>query len=71
MVPPVRHAGAMEGPEWDAQTHGTVKSRRGSEETAVRGGGREGGHCQVLQRLWAPLGDGDLLQIPGTGDIGV
>ena len=35
--------------------------------------GREGGadgHIQDIQRLWAPSGDGDLLLIPGEGDIG-
>ena len=70
MVPPLCHAGAMEGPEWDAQTHGTVHSGSGAEETEVSGGGGEGGQRQGFQRLWAPPGDDDLLQIPGAGDLG-
>ena len=60
----------MKGPEWDAQAQGTVHLGSGAEETEISGGGGEGGHCQVFQRLWAPPGDGDLLQIPGAGDIG-
>ena len=36
----------------------------------ISGGGGEGGHRQGFQRLWTPPGYGDLLQIPGTGDIG-
>ena len=43
---------------------------RGAEETAVSGGGGEGGHRQGLQRLGGPPGDGDLLQIPEMGDFG-
>ena len=60
----------MEVPEWDAQAHSTVHLRSLAEETAISGGGEEGGHCQNIQRLWTPPGDGDLLQIPGAGDIG-
>ena len=60
----------MEGIEWDAQTHGTVKTGRRAEETAIIGGEGEVGHCQGFQRLWAPPGDGDLLQIPAAGDLG-
>ena len=41
-----------------------------AEETAISGGGGEGGHCQGFQRLWAPPRDGDLLRIPGAGDLG-
>ena len=70
-VPYLFHAGSVEGPEWGAQVQGTVHQGSGVEETAICGGGGEGGHCQGFQRLWAPPGDGDLLQIPGTGDIGV
>ena len=43
---------------------------RGEEEMEISGGGGEGGHRQGFQRLWAPTGDGDLLQIPKAGDIG-
>ena len=64
------HAGTMEGPEWDAQTHGTLHSVIGAEATDISGGGGEGGHHQGFQRLWAPPGDGDLLQISGAGDLG-
>ena len=64
------HAGAAEGPEWDAHTHITVQPGRGAEETAISGGGGEGAHRQGFQRLWDPPREGDLLQIPGTCDIG-
>ena len=37
---------------------------------ALSGGGGAGGHLQGIQRLWSPLGDGDLLPIPGSGDLG-
>ena len=60
----------MEGPEWDAQAHVTVQPYRGAEETEISGEGGEGGHRQGFQHLWAPPGDGDLLQIPGTGALG-
>ena len=55
----------MEGPEWYAPVHGIMHSRTGAEETAFSGGLGEGGHRQGFQRLWAPPGDGDFLQIPG------
>ena len=32
--------------------------------------GGEGGRLQGIQRLWEPPGDGDLIPIPGTGDLG-
>ena len=60
----------MEGPEWDAQAHGTVHSGSGAEEMGIIGGGGEGGPCQGFQSLWASPGDGDLLQIPRAGDLG-
>ena len=41
----------------------------GAEETAISGGGVKVGHCPGFQRLWVPPGDGDLLQIPGEGDL--
>ena len=59
----------MEDPEWDAQAHRIVHSRSGAEETVISGGGGEGGHHKVFQRLKATPGDGDLLQIPGAGDL--
>ena len=37
---------------------------------AIIGRGGEGGHHQGFQRLWSPTGDGDLLQITGTVDLG-
>ena len=40
------------------------------EKTAIIGGGGERVRRQGLQRLWAPPGDGDLLQIPRAGDLG-
>ena len=50
--------------------HGKVHSGNGAEETAISGGGGEGVHRQGFQHLWEPLGYGDLLQIPGAGDLG-
>ena len=41
----------------------------GAVDTAISGVGGEGRHRQGFQRLWAPPGDGDLLQIPGVGDL--
>ena len=60
----------MEGPEWDVQAHGTVHSRSVAEETAISVGGVEGGRRQRFQSLWAPPGDGDLLQIHEAVNIG-
>ena len=60
----------MEGPEWDTPTHRKVQTGGGAEATALRSRGLEGGHRQGFQRLWATSEDGDLLQIPGTGDLG-
>ena len=60
----------MEGPEWDAHAHSTMHSGSGAEETAISGRVGEGGHRQGFQRLWAPPVDGDILQIPGAGDLG-
>ena len=42
----------------------------GAEEKVISGGGGEEGHRQGFHSLWAPPGDGDLLQIPRAGDIG-
>ena len=63
------HAGDTEGTEWDVPVHITMHSGSVLEETSFSGGGGEGGHRQGFQRLWAPTGDGNLLQIPRTGDI--
>ena len=61
----------MEGPEWDAQAHGTMHLGSGAEETAISGeGGGEVGRRQGFLCIWAPLRDGDLLQIPRVGDLG-
>ena len=60
----------MEGPEWDAQAYIAVKPGSGAEDTAINGRRGEVGHRQGFKRLWDTPGDGDLLQIPGTGDIG-
>ena len=59
----------MAGLEWHTQTHGTVQPGIGAEETEISGIEGEVGHCQGFQRLWAPPGDGDLLQIPGGGGV--
>ena len=50
--------------------HSTVYPGSGAEETEISGIEGEGGHRQGFQSLWAPPGDGDLLQIIGAGDIG-
>ena len=42
----------------------------GAEETVIKVGGVEEGRHQGFQFLCAPPGDGDLLQIPGAGDLG-
>ena len=60
----------MEGHEWYTQAHGTMHSGIGAEETVIGGRGGVGGHRQDFQSLWAPPGDGDLLQIPRAGDLG-
>ena len=60
----------MERPEWDAQTYNTVQPGSGAEEMTVSGVEGEAVHSQGLQSLWAPPGDGELLQIPGTSDLG-
>ena len=60
----------MKGLEWDAQTHNIVQPGCGAEETAISSIRGEGDHLQGFQCLWAPPGDCDLLQIPGTGDLG-
>ena len=60
----------MKGPEWDAQAHDIVHQGSGAEETAISGGGGERGHRQGFQRLLAPPGYGDILQIPGVVDLG-
>ena len=52
------------------QAHVTVHPGSGVKDIAIGGGGGEGCHFQVFQRLWAPPGDGELLQIPGVGDLG-
>ena len=36
----------------------------------ISGGGGEGVQHQGFQSLWTPPGDGELIQIPGTGDLG-
>ena len=49
--------------------HSAVQEVSGEEATALGGRGGELGHLQVMQRLWAPPGDGGLLPIPGAGDV--
>ena len=67
---PVWHAGVVEGPEWDAQAYVTMHLGSGAEKPTFSGGGGEGGHRQGFQRLWASTGNGDLLQITRSGDLG-
>ena len=51
-------------------THRTVQTGRGEEATVITSRGGEGGQRQGFQRQWAPPGDSELLQIPGTDDLG-
>ena len=60
----------MEGNEWDVPTHSAVQKGSGEEATDINSRRLEGGQRQGIQRLWAPPGDGNLLMIPGKGDIG-
>ena len=64
------HTSAVEVAEWDAPVHSVVQEERGAEATALGVGGGASVHLQGIHRLWEPLGDGDLLPIPGAGDIG-
>ena len=50
--------------------HIIVQTGRGAEATAIISGGGEGGHIQGFQILLDTPGDGNLLPIPGTGDLG-
>ena len=60
----------MEVTKQDAPVHIAVQEGSGEEATELGGGGGAGGHLQGIQRLWAPPGYGDLILIPGAGDIG-
>ena len=55
--------------ERDAPAQIAVKEGGGEEEMVLGNRGGAGGNIQVIQRLWAPPGDGELLPIPGTGDL--
>ena len=59
----------MEFAERDAPAHRSVKERIGEEYMVLGGGGGAGGHLQCIQRLWDITGDGDLLLIPGAGNL--
>ena len=50
--------------------HITIQTGSGAEATEINSRGGNGGHLQGFQRLWEPPGDGYILQIPGTGDLG-
>ena len=54
----------MEGPEWDAQAHGKVRLEGGVEETAISGGGVEGGHHLQGAPIGAEIPSGDLPLLP-------
>ena len=60
----------MEVAERGALEHSKVQEGSGVEATSLGGGGGAGGHLQGIQCLWAPLGYGNLLLIPGAGDLG-
>ena len=64
------HAVSMEVTEKYALSHRAVQEVSGEEVMNLCGGGGAGSHLQGIQRLWAPLGDGDLLPIPGESDLG-
>ena len=48
----------------------TAHCNRGAEKTVISSGGGEGGNHQGFHHPWAPPGDGDLIKIPGTDDLG-
>ena len=60
----------MEIIKQDAPEHIVVQEGSGEEATALGGRGGAGGHLQGIQHLWAPPVYGDLLPIPGVGDLG-
>ena len=60
----------MEVTEQEAPAHSVVQVGRGEEATELGGGRGAGGHLQGIQSLWVRPGDGDLLTIPGAGDLG-
>ena len=60
----------MEVTEQDALAHIALQKGSRKEATSIGIVGGEGGHRQGIQRLWALPVDGDLLPIPGTGEIG-
>ena len=45
----------MEGAEWDAHVHVIVHSWSGAKETAISGGGVEGGQLQGFSAYGCPL----------------
>ena len=49
--------------------HSALRERRGIYRNSHQRK-RERGHHQRFQRLLSPPGDGDLLQITGSGDLG-
>ena len=62
------HAGAVEGPEFDVQMHGTVHLGSGAEEMAISGKRRGGSQPWIPAPMGGPR-DGGLLQIPGAGNL--
>ena len=68
-VPSVRHAGAMVVIDRYAWAHGSMQEGGGAKLKTPGSGGEEGSHIQGVQRVWTSLGDGDLLQIIGAGDL--
>ena len=63
------HTSAVEVAEWDAPVHSAVQEGSRAEATALGGGGGTSVCLQGIQNLWVPPGDGELLLIPGAGDL--
>ena len=60
----------MEVAEQDTSAHRSVQEVSEEEVMALGVRGGAGSRLQGIWCLWAPPGDGDLLLIPGEGDIG-
>ena len=70
MVPSVLYSGDVDVAEWDSPAHSAVKEGGGAEAAELGGEGGAGSHLQGIQRLYSTPGYGELLPIPGEGDIG-
>ena len=70
MVPSVPHSGDVSVPKWSATAHDVVQEGARAEETSAGSRWGTGAYFTGVQHLWAPPGDGNILQIPGEVDLG-